>query len=91
MKIITILEENEINNFELIKTKKDCAQQAIYNIPIFLSEREVDYCIKSAIDAYGAYTWLEEKWWSDIKHKYQIDKDKLVYVNFDTGELYIYE
>lgn len=91
MKTIAVLEEKEINNYELIKTKKDCAQQAIYNIPSFISKDEIDYCIKSAIDAYGAYTWLEEKWWNDIKNKYQIDKDKLVYVNFDTRELYIYE
>ena len=45
MKTITILEQDEVNNFELIKTKKDCAQQAIYNIPDFMSQQEIDYCI----------------------------------------------
>lgn len=85
-----LLNKDDINNLELIKTKKDCAQQAIYNIPEFISLDEIDYCIKSAIDAYGAYTWLEKNWWDNIKKIYNISTEN-IHIDFSTGELYINE
>lgn len=88
--IIERVSKEELDSIELIRTKINCTKQALQIMPEGTDE-EKDFYIKSVLDSLGNYSWLEIDWWKTVQDKYRLDKSKTVYIDFNTGELYINE
>ncbi len=90
-KILGIATKEEIDSIDLIKTKMSCVSQTLKILPEGIKEEQINYYIQSNVDLLGTYQWLEKDWWEQIFKKYKIEKNTNVYIDFDTGELYINE
>ena len=90
-KSLMFVTKEEKDNMVLINTKLTCAEQVMKVMPPGMSEVEAVSYVKACIDSLSEYRWLELDWWNTIKAKYELPKDKNVniYLDFDSGELYL--
>ena len=84
-----IVDEDELRSIDLVQTKISCARQALGIVPEGTQE-QMGFYVQSCIDSLGNYTWLQKDWWSNIIKKYELGTDN-VYIDFNTGELYLNE
>lgn len=92
-KVLKVVSKEEKDSMVLINTKITCAEQAMKIIPSGLTDDESKNYVKGCIDSLAEYRWLEKDWWDIVRNKYDITKEEYfeVYLDFDTGELYVVE
>ena len=83
--------ESEVRELELIQTRVSCARQAMRAdmIPPGTSEDIIRTFVQAAIESLAQYTWLEKKWWDEMKEKYNLPRDKNVWIDFNRRMFYI--
>lgn len=92
-KVLKTISKEEKDSMVLINTKLTCAEQALSVIPPNFTDDESKNYVKGCIDSLAEYRWLEKDWWDIIRERYTLPKKDYyeVYLDFDTGELYIIE
>ena len=86
--------EDEVNNIKLISNKVSCAEQAASPgaIPDGISSDKVTLFIKAALSYLGEIRSIRDYWWVEVKKTYGLTESKEdIWVDFDTGDLYIKE
>lgn len=90
----TKVSPDELTSIKLIFNKIDCAKQAIS--PSALSNctdiGQAKLFIDTTIELLAMYQDMQQEWWSNATKKYIVGtpfENKNVYVDFNTGDLYI--
>jgi len=90
-KVVCIVDKEQIDSVKLLNTKINCAEGALQTIPQFASEQEKRFYIQSVLDSLGNYRWLLQDFWDSIYNKYGIDGNVNLNLDYNTGEIFLYE
>lgn len=85
--------DDELNEIELIQNRISCAQQAARPdaIPKGISSENAEAFIRAALESLAQARWLEDRWWKQVRVKYQLPHDVNVWIDFMTKEFYVIE
>lgn len=89
-KIFGKASKEEMDSFNLIRTKISCARQAMSIVPNG-TEAEQKFYYQSMLDSFSNYTWLEQDWWTSVLEKYGLDKSAKLAIDFSSLEFYLDE
>lgn len=87
------VEKQDVDSFKLVQNKISCANQAANPnaIPDGVDEVKAKLFIQAAIDSLASYKWLEQDLWLQMTEKYNLPKDKNIYIDFDKSVFYYLE
>ncbi len=87
-KVLAVADELDRRSIELIRTKINCAQQALEVVPKGMNPEESVLYVKGCVDALAEYKWLEQQFWHDAFIKHSFDKTAVIHIDIDSGEFY---
>lgn len=87
------IEKIDLDDFSLIDNKIRCAKEAldIHVLPHDISAEVITAYTKAAIEAKAEAEFLHQNWWSRMLEKYDLAKDKLVYLDISAKDFYLLE
>jgi len=88
-KIVGTCTKEELDSFNLIRTKVETANQALAMKVEDPSQQ--DQFVKTVLDVLAEYKWLERDWWNDKMKRFGITNGKDLHIDFFTGDLFLNE
>lgn len=87
---LMLASKEDVDEFKLVQNKINCARQAVTPsaIPDGVDDNKVKLFVQAAIDSLASYQWLQQDLWARMIEKYDLPKDKNVYVDFGNGMFY---
>lgn len=88
--IIATLLDSELQDYQLIVTKRVTSEQALKLrlIPKDLRDDLKKAFYSAALENWQKAVFLEENWWASFKKRFEISADKNLRVDMITGEVY---
>jgi hypothetical protein len=84
-------ERVEVDSLVLFNTRVQVARQAASpaDIPQGVTADQVKVFVQAALYAQAEALAQQRGWWQEVIAKYNLPRDKNVFVDFDTGDFYI--
>jgi hypothetical protein len=84
-------DQDEVEDLILIQNRLDVAAQAAQpaDVPQGTTPEQVQLFVTAALNVRAGALNLQRKWWNEIIAKYNLPKDKNVFVDFNTCEFYV--
>lgn len=83
------IEKEEIDSMSIILNRIENTNQMMKTIPKDIDQQTMDKYITSVVYARSESLWLEQKWWENIKQKYNI-KENNINIDFDNSSIIIH-